>query len=191
MKEQKRKQEKKANGYGSGIGAFVGAVTGMFAGTAMQAEAAEVAEPVNPDDIVYPEVVIHTSQTPIETEPVDPNVIALEPVNPEPEPDMEPQLKVLNVETVVGENGQTIVVAEVMLDGHYGQIIDMDNDGVADFVGVDFDHNGQFSQDEISYIGDSMVSMEVLQRAADNTQYLAELNGPDYVNDADVNGYLA
>jgi len=83
-----------------------------------------------------------------------------------------------------------VVIADVMLDGHYGQIIDSDNDGIADFVGVDFDNNGQFGQDEISYIGESMISMQTLQQAADNSQYLSDLNGPDYVNDANVNGYL-
>ena len=198
MKEQNKKQEQKANGKGSGIGAFVGAVTGIFAGTAIQAEAAEATEPVGPTDIVYPEVVFHTSHTtvtpePVKPEPVGSEPVTPEPVNPEPEPtpDPNPQLKVLGVETVQNENGQTMTVAEVMLEGSYGQIIDADNDGIADFIGVDFDQNGQFSQDEIAYIGDSMISMQTLQEAANSTEYMANLNGPDYVNDADVNSYLA
>lgn len=210
MEDFIKNQEQKTDGVGFGIGAFVGVVTSVFAGTALQgAETAEVEAPEKieessePTPVVYPHVVFHTTSTPETPEPSKPEPPKPEPPKPEPskpespepepptpDPD-EPAIRIIKVETVTVEDGTTMTVAEVTLNGFYGKIVDVDNDGIADFACIDSNNDGIITENETSYIGESMISMQALQQAAENSNYLAHLDGPDYINDANVSGYVS
>ena len=66
--------------------------------------------------------------------------------------------------------------------------------GTADLFVVDANGNNQIDEGEITDISQENIAMQDLQQATDMNQnnYLAMGGeGPDYVNDANVDGYLA
>ena len=207
MEEMNIKKVQKTDDIGYGIGVFVGAVTSVFAGTAIQeAEAAEVAETVHVEEpeetsqAVYPHVVFHTTDPTVNPEPPKPVPPKPEPPKPEPPkpeptkpepPEPEPQIRVLKVEPLTTDEGESMTVAYVLFEGHYGQIVDYDNDGIADLAGIDLNGNGQIEEEEITFVRDCMISMQALREAAESSEFLASIQGPDYINDADVSDFMA
>lgn len=104
------------------------------------------------------------------------------------------EVEVLSVETVTDEEGNTMDVANVRVEGHEGLIVDGDRDGKADVLLVDFDDSGEIdSPGEFVDITDQDVQMASLvpqsQDLPDDVYYAQ--NDPDYVNNADVSEYLA
>ena len=112
-------------------------------------------------------------------------------VNP---PMDEPQVAVLGYETVTYDDGTQMDVAAVNIDGQTGFIIDGDMNGTADLFVVDANGNNQIDEGEITDISQNNIAMEQFQQTneMDQNNYLAMGGeGPDYVNDANVDGYLA
>lgn len=192
----------------SGVSSSIGAAVGVVAGSMAQPAFAEehtveesVVQPqhtdnsaTSPANPVYhepaPEQATHNNST---TNP------AQQPVSPTPQPQPTPQtdeegITVISCETVTNEDGSQMDVAEITIAQHNGLIADIDQDGIADVIGVDIDNNGTFTDDEIANIENENIQMNDLANAV-QTDPLAPPaivdNGLDYTNDANVEDYMA
>lgn len=101
----------------------------------------------------------------------------------------EAEVQVLSVETVATEYG-TMDVATLDVDGDEVYLVDLDQDGQADVGVMDFNNDGQLTQEEFVDIRDAGV---MIPNAPNSNQdiLLASGNAPDYTNDADVDEYYA
>lgn len=122
-----------------------------------------------------------------------------QPVTPEPKPEPHPEpvtpdepgndeLQVLGYETLHNEDGSQMDVAVVSIGGHAGLVADVDNNGVADTMVVDVNDNQQIEENEIFDISQTNVRMNDLEQMAGQDS-VAQNDEPDYINDADINGY--
>lgn len=100
-------------------------------------------------------------------------------------------IDVLGYDRLTNDNGEQIEVAAVNINGESAAIIDTDLDGVADYMMSDQNHNGVIENSEIIYVQDQGLAMQPLQDAAGFNTALAQEDLPDYVNDADVDVYMA
>ncbi len=98
-------------------------------------------------------------------------------------------IKVLDTETVETEDG-VINVAKVEIDGHYGEIYDLNNDGTPDAALIDsnddglpdiamMDDNGDGAIDENEVYYDPNLQLDALYE-----------DMPDYSNDADASSFV-
>ena len=101
----------------------------------------------------------------------------------------EPHVEVLECGTVTNDDGSQMDVAVVSVNGEEVGIIDVDQDGMADVMVADVNGNGTIDQGEIADVSSEEMPMQPLQ-----DQYLAQndpsLQGPDYVNDGDVESFV-
>lgn len=186
----------------TGMGSAVGATVGMMAGSAMttEAQAAEVEQPEVPEKHEAPiktevndesVVVVNTTPEKPTTEPEKPTS---EPDKPTTEPDkptVESEVEVLSYETVVNEDGSLMDVALLSVDGVQTVVADVDMDGMADVIAVDANNNGQLDDGELVDVSGEGLTMEPLQGAIGvDDQSLANME-QDYVNDADVQEFMA
>lgn len=115
-----------------------------------------------------------------------------QPEPPQPEPQPEPEVEVLSYETVTNDDGSQSDFAVVAVDGQPVVIADVDSDGIADVMAADVNHDGQIDEGEIVDISDEQMAMTPFQQetgmGGDDT-YLAD--GDDYVNNANMNAYMA
>lgn len=111
----------------------------------------------------------------------------------EPIDDSEPTVEVVAYETVDNEDGTQSDIAVVAVDGTPVLVADMDKDGTADLMAVDLNENGTIEDEEIIDISESNIAMEPLQQAAEmnNDNMIADGVEPDYINDANVDDYIA
>ena len=198
-----------ASGMSSTIGAAVGVVAGTMASNEMHAAESDEAtvtdatpaEETADEDV--PVVDVDPAQAPA-AEPAGEEVVA-EPAQPATEP-ATPQaqpagqtsgdVQVLDYQTVDnGQGGQADVA--VITDGTtQAVVIDADRDGIADVMAVDQNHDGQVSDNEIINLEGHNVAMQPLQEmahAGDPNDGMMAQNAsyePDYVNDANVDGYV-
>lgn len=100
-------------------------------------------------------------------------------------------IDVLGYDRLTNDNGEQIEVAAVNINGESAAIIDTDLDGVADYMMSDQNQNGVIENSEIIYVQDQGLEMQPLQDAAGFNTALAQEDLPDYVNDADVDVYMA
>ena len=105
-------------------------------------------------------------------------------------------VQVLAYETVTNEDGSQSDMALVTDGNTQAIIVDANRDGVADVMAVDMNHDGHISENEVMDISDQQVSMQSLQDAATGTSgdggmMAQNASEPDYVNNADVDGYMA
>lgn len=110
-----------------------------------------------------------------------------------------PEIEVLSYETIDNGDGSQSDVAVVKIDGTGAAILDFNQDGMADAMMVDSNHNMSFdSDDQVHDISESGILMQPFCDAVhpDNDVYMAE-NGStpdgdieDYNNDADVSDFL-
>ncbi len=179
----------------TGASSTVGAAMGVAAGTAFtqSAQAAEIEEPT-----LAPQPQKPQSQ-PEKPEPVKPNPTQdSEPVKPstqtEPVKPEEPDVQVVSYETITNEDGSQMDVAVVAVDGEPVIIGDLNQDGIADVMAHDENHNGQLEAHEVHDISDQQLAMQPLHDAVDPNMggYLAQNDPePDYTNDANVDDYMA
>lgn len=165
----------------SGISAGVGATIGMVVGSGLAAEvnAVEVetpiVPPVKPEQPVKPE------------EPTKPE----QPANPE-QPEVvtteEPEIIVESCEVVVNPDGTVMEVAALSIDGQAALVIDGDLDGMADVIAVDMNGNEMLDEGELMDVSEDGMSMAMF-REQDYT--LTAQTEDDYVNNADVDDYMA
>lgn len=207
MKEKKTSDVK--SNVISGMSSTVGAAVGVVAGSIISSEvnAAEIpgAEiPVTPEEEQDVEVVSSQpsktgGSTPSHNPTPNPTPEPATEPNPTPEPTPasesrpEPEIEVVSYETVTNEDGSQIDVAVVNAQGQAVMIADVDQNGVADIMASDLNYNGQLDNGEIVDVSDQNIAMQPLQDAANmnGNNMVAQTGEPDYINDANVDDYIA
>lgn len=203
-----------ASGMSSTIGAAVGVVAGTMASNEMHAAESDEAtvtdatpaEETADEDV--PVVDVDPAQAPA-AEPAGEEVVAEPVAGPTAQPATDPatpqaqpagqttgDVQVLDYQTVDnGQGGQADVA--VITDGTtQAVVIDADRDGIADVMAVDQNHDGQISDNEVINLEGHNVAMQPLQEMAhadDPNDGMMAQNAsyePDYVNDANVDGYV-
>ena len=113
--------------------------------------------------------------------------------DPAPEPTPESEIEVVSYETVTNEDGSQMDVAVVNAQGQAVMIADVDQNGVADIMASDLNYNGQLDNGEIVDVSDQNIAMQPLQDAANmnGNNMVAQTGEPDYINDANVDDYIA
>lgn len=218
MKEKKT-SEMKSNVI-SGMSSTVGAAAGVVAGSVISSEVNAAEIPVTPEEEQEVEVVssqpsrtggntTHHNPTPApEPEPTpepEPDPTPNPEPRPEPtpgpdptpepvpEPTPEPEIEVVSYETVTNEDGSQMDVAVVNAQGQSVIIADVDQNGYADVMASDLNNNGQLDEGEIVDVSDQSIAMQPLQAAANvgGNDMIAQTNDVDYINDANVDDYIA
>ncbi len=100
-------------------------------------------------------------------------------------------IDVLGYDRLTNENGDQIEAAAVNINGNSALIVDTDLDGTADYLMSDQNNNGVIEGHEQILVQDQGFEMQPLQDAAGFNTALAQDDLPDYVNDADVDIYMA
>lgn len=96
----------------------------------------------------------------------------------------EPEVEILGVAHDV-ETGANIGVMTV--DDQEIVFVDVNDDGTFDYAVADVNQDGQLTDDEMAYVEDQQLTVEMFEDAAMNDEYLASNDAePDYVNDAMV-----
>ena len=210
--ETKRNQTQADTMIVNGVSTVAGAAMGVVAGTilATPAEAAEVEHetyhqsmetPVEQPSVhVNP---IHTTEPEPEPEPEpkpEPNPQPEPEPEPEPEPGPEPgpepdddEVNVIGYEMVQDEDGSEAAIATLEHNGQIIYIADTDNDGYANLMASDLNENGHLDQGEAIDISEDQMAMAPLQQAYEESLIAQEEidNGPDYINDGNVDDYMA
>lgn len=213
MKEEKKTSEVKSNVI-SGMSSTVGAAAGVVAGSVISSEVNAAEIPVSPEEEQEVEVVssqpsrtgentTHHNPTPApepeptpepEPEPTPNPEPRPEPTpEPVPEPTPEPEVEVVSYEIVTIEDGSQMDVAVVNAQGQTVMIADVDQNGVADVMASDLNNNGQLDNGEIVDVSDQNIAMQPLQEAANmgGNEMIVQTNDVDYINDANVDDYIA
>lgn len=198
----KKNENVKAN-MAAAASSTLGAAVGVVGGTLLSEEihAAQVEDPVLPEDPQATDDVPIVDATPVNVEPIAPEPIpepdpipapGTDPLpvpDPDPEPTpgtdpnvmpastLSPDVQVLDYQTITGADGQQMDAALVNISGNQALIVDADRDGVADALVADANNNGQIDNDEVVDISIHQLSMSELQAAAN----------PDPVADPDPN----
>lgn len=108
------------------------------------------------------------------------------------------QIQVLGVYDVQNEDG-SMMQAAAITDGHYiGAVIDVDYDGTADTVAVDYNQNQQIEEGEVFDVSNENIQMQdfqdahvaqqqdMMQQEQEHLAYNASDDQPDYCNNADI-----
>ena len=184
-KKERKIKENVATGASSVAGAAVGVV-----GANVIAQEVNAAEVTNQETITTP-----SANDEFVAEPVHQQENQHEPAQPEPSSTPEDtQVEVLSYETVTNEDGSQANVAVVAVDGQPVIIGDLDGDNVADVMASDLNLNGEIEENEMIDVSNENIAMSPFQQEAtsmDNDMYLASHDTPDYVNDANVDAYMA
>lgn len=202
MKEKKT-SEMKSNVI-SGMSSTVGAAVGVVAGSVISSEVNAAEIPAIPEDEQEVEVVnsqpsrtggnsTHSNPNPAPEPTPDPTPEPDPRPEPVPEPTPEPEIEVVSYETVTSEDGSQMDVAVVNAQGQPVIIADVDQNGYADVMASDLNNNGQLDNGEIVDVSDQNIAMQPLQEAANmgGNDMIAQTNDIDYVNDANVDDYIA
>ena len=207
MKEKKTSDVKSnvISGMSSTVGAAVGVVAGSIISSEVNAAEIPAAEiPVTPEEEQDVEVVSSQpsktgGSTPSHNPTSHPTTGPATEPNPTPEPTPasesrpEPEIEVVSYETVTNEDGSQMDVAVVNAQGQAVMIADVDQNGVADIMASDLNYNGQLDNGEIVDVSDQNIAMQPLQDAANmnGNNMVAQTGEPDYINDANVDDYIA
>lgn len=184
------------NGASSSIGAAIGVTVGSMAQTAFATEPTTEGAIQQP----YTDTLSVTSEEPSINETVAPQKpdTPTRPTSIDDEQHNEDAITVVSYERVTCEDGSQMDVAGVIINGQETLVIDVDRDGIADVMVADMDNNGIITDNEVCNIEEAGIEMEGLSIAAtqtginEDTTLLADNETmPDYINDADVTGYMA
>ena len=202
MKEKKTSDVK--SNVISGMSSTVGAAVGVVAGSIISSEVNAAEIPVTPEEEQDVEVVSSQpsntgGSTPSHNPTPHPTLEPATEPNPTPEPTPaseprpESEIEVVSYETVTNEDGSQMDVAIVNAQGQAVMIADVDQNGVADIMASDLNYNGQLDNGEIVDVSDQNIAMQPLQDAANmnGNNMVAQTGEPDYINDANVDDYIA
>lgn len=207
--EKKENSQLKSNVI-SGISSTAGAVAGVVGGSMVTAEvnAAEMPE-VTAEEQEVEVVSAEPSRTsgnqshheeqpaveqpePVNPEPQKPDPVASEPSLVTPEPIDGDEIQVLSYDTITDNDGNEMDVAVVSASGQEIIIADVDQNGTADLMASDLNSNGQLEENEIVDVSEDNIAMQPLEEAANaNDDMIAQTDDIDYINNADVNDYMA
>ena len=194
-----------ASGTSSAIGATIGVVAGSaILSSAQAADNVEMeAEPVeNSTHSSAVHTVADSQPAPV----ADSTVHTSEQLPPEPPVSEQPEdtdVEVMSYETVTTEDGTSMDIAVVAVDGQLSVVADVDADGYADVIGTDLNNSGQLDTDEMVGLPEHSLAMQPFQDAAnvaeqvnvpttdDYTDTNDYANTGDYVNNANVEEYMA
>ena len=202
MKEKKTSDVK--SNVISGMSSTVGAAVGVVAGSIISSEVNAAEIPVTPEEEQDVEVVSSQpsntgGSTPSHNPTPHPTLEPATEPNPTPEPTPaseprpESEIEVVSYETVTNEDGSQMDVAIVNAQGQAVMIADVDQNGLADIMASDLNYNGQLDNGEIVDVSDQNIAMQPLQDAANmnGNNMVAQTGEPDYINDANVDDYIA
>lgn len=181
----------------TGVSSSTGAVAGVVIGSMVTEDvyAEPVPEPI-PEPVPNPEPIPEPIPNPEpDPEPVpEPEPVPIpEPVVPTPDPDPVPDVQVLAYETVSDDMGGQADLAVVSVDGQPIVFADVDQDGVADVAAADVNGNGQLDPEEFVDISQEGIAMQPFRDEINgqNSGLLAQNDDTDYINDADVDDFMA
>ncbi len=194
------KNEVKKN-VATGASTAAGATAGVVIGAAITPNTAE-AEVVTPEPAPQPAPAPkpthqststtaqthehnQTPQTPQAETPTTPST----PTSPQkPENN---DIEVLSYDRVTNEDGSQMDIAVLNVNGNEVGVIDANLDGEADALMCDLNQNGVIDEGEIEIVQGQGIAMQPLADAAGFNPQFAQNDLPDYVNDADVDTYMA
>lgn len=163
----------------TGASTAAGATVGVILGNAISPMEAQAQVVPNPKPIPEP--------TP---EPTPEPAPTPEP-EPEPTPAPEPEVEVIAYDRITNEDGSQVDLAVLNVEGNEVGVLDVDLDGEADVLVCDINQNGVMEEGEYEVIQGQGISMQPFQEAAGYNPQYAQNDLPDYVNDAEVNNYMA
>lgn len=99
------------------------------------------------------------------------------------------EINVLDTETVETEDG-IINVAKVEIDGHYGEIYDLDNDGTPDAALIDSNDDGRPDIAMLDENGDGVIDEHEVHVDPNLQMDMLYDDMPDYSNDADASSFV-
>lgn len=97
----------------------------------------------------------------------------------------------MSYERVSNEDGSQMDIAVLDVDGNEMAVVDIDLDGEADAIVCDTNSNGLIEDGEVMNVQGEGIAMDPLANAAGFNHELAQTDMPDYVNNADVDTYMA
>lgn len=188
-----------AAGFSTAGGAAVGVAAGSMVAHEAYAETpegkveVENVEPATakPQTQPKPDKEVQPEPTPMPTPEPDKPAPTPEPIKPESDP--EPEARVVDYQTVTNEDGSQMDVAVIAVNDQAFVVADVDMDGTADVLVADLNGNNQVDEDEIADISDQGVDMSLIKDEFESNAMgeIVQNDGPDYINDADVNDYMA
>lgn len=187
------KNEVKKN-VATGVSTATGATAGVIIGAAVTPSTAEAHEVITTEPEPQPTPAPHTPSPKPDSEPQPkPEPIpqpSPEPPTPGPEPEPT-DVEVLSYDRVTNEDGSQMDIAVLNVNGNEVGVIDANLDGEADALVCDLNQNGVIEDGEIEIVQGQGIEMQPLADAAGFNPQFAHNDLPDYVNDADVDTYMA
>ena len=184
----KIKNEVKKN-VATSVSTTAGATAGVMIGTVLSPEEAHAGEISTSEPTLQP----NPSPKPAsQSNPVKPEPITPAPTKPDTQtPQPESEIEVVGYDRVTNEDGNQMDIAVLNVNGNEVGVIDANLDGEADALVCDINQNGVIEEGEIEIIQNQGIAMQPFQDAAGFNPQYAQNNLPDYVNDADVDTYMA
>ena len=98
------------------------------------------------------------------------------------------EVEVLSVDNVEFEDGTMGTVASIEINGVSGALVDIDGDGIADYVAIDVNGDGDLSEDEVFCCDGQSISMPT---ALISDCFIGGVDDdlPDYMNDNDTSAF--
>lgn len=185
------KNEVKKN-VATGASTAAGATAGVVIGVAITPNSAEAAEVVTPEPAPQPAPAPKPTPQPTSEPTPTPEPEPTPQPKPEPPtPGPEPEVEVLGYDRVTNEDGSQMDIAVLNVNGNEVGVIDANLDGEADAMMCDLNQNGVIEQGKIEIVQGQGIAMQPLADAAGFNPQFAQNDLPDYVNDADVDTYMA
>lgn len=201
-------KSKVINGTSAAAGAAIGVVAGNIAATeAYAAETPEVPEEagvtgdagatISPADsnthetgntnVIEPEPVPEPEPEPVPEPTPEPTPGPTGPIVP-PENPEDPEIVVLDNDTITNDDGSQMDVAVISVNGQEACLIDVNQDGTVDLIATDANGDYRIDENEIVDIEGAGISMASFQQETMDDTLIAD---NDYVNDANVDDYMA
>lgn len=103
----------------------------------------------------------------------------------------EGEVQILGSESIETEEGEIINVARVEVEGHYGEIYDLNNDGEPDVAAFDTNDDGRPDLVMADENGDGVIDQSEVYMVPDSSPDDAlYADMPDYTNDADISSLV-
>lgn len=185
------KNEVKKN-VATGASTAAGATAGVVIGVAITPNSAEAAEVVTPEPAPQPAPAPKPTPQPTpEPTPIPEPEPTPQPKPEPPTPGPEPEVEVLGYDRVTNEDGSQMDIAVLNVNGNEVGVIDANLDGEADALVCDINQNGVIEDGEMEIVQGQGIAMQPLADASGFNPQFAQNDLPDYVNDADVDTYMA
>jgi len=189
MKDETKDQVKK--NVATGASTAAGATVGVVIGAALSPEEAAAQEMPTPDPAPQPATGPKPTPKPEPSKP--------EPEKTEPqkhEPTLQPEkptdeVEVIGYDRVTNEDGSQMDVAVLNVNGNEVGVVDVTLNGEADAIICDANQNGVIEEGEMQIVQGEGIAMQPFADAAGFNPQYAHNDLPDYVNDADVDTYMA